>query len=70
MNNNWKTADRQDVKNKELWSEILVNYIKLKKVCNIEIVKVSSHTNNKWNDFVDKLAVDARKQLDWLDGVK
>lgn len=70
MNNNWKTADRQDVKNKELWSEILVNYIKLKKICDIKIVKVSSHTNNKWNDFVDKLAVDARKQLDWLDGVK
>ena len=70
MSNNWKTADRQDVKNKELWSEILVNYIKLKKVCDIKIVKVSSHTNNRWNDFVDKLAVDARKQLDWLDGVK
>ena len=70
MNNNWKTADRQDVKNKELRSEILVNYIKLKKICDIKIVKVSSHTNNKWNDFVDKLAVDARKQLDWLDGVK
>jgi len=51
--NNWKTASRKDVKNKEIWIEIdnLSKQIK-----NIEWLWVKAHNGNKFNELVDSLA--------------
>lgn len=62
--NGWKTADRQDVKNQDILRRLVALYIKLKKRLNIEIVHVKSHSTNKWNSYVDALAVRARKKLE------
>ncbi len=64
MKNGWKTADRQEVKNQDLWKRIVALFIKLKKNVNLEVVKVQSHSNNTWNNYVDLLAVKARKKLE------
>jgi ribonuclease HI len=51
--NNWKTATRKDVKNKDLW-------IKLKnridEYTNVEIKWTKAHNGHKWNDLADALA--------------
>ncbi len=57
--NNWKTADKKDVKNKELWLKIL----DFTKIHNIKWVKVKGHSSNKYNNICDKLAVNAYKNL-------
>lgn len=64
MKNGWKTADKQDVKNQDLWKAIISAYIKIKGRFDLEIIKVKSHTDNKWNNYVDLLAVKARKELE------
>lgn len=40
--NNWKTSDKKDVKNKELWLEL----INLTKIHNITFHKVKGHADN------------------------
>ena len=57
--NNWKTADKQPVKNQELWEE-LYKYTKIHKV---EFVKVKGHSDNKYNNRCDELARNAIKSL-------
>ena len=50
--NNWKTSNKQDVKNKELWQKLdnlMGNF-------NTEIHWVKAHADNKYNNFVDELA--------------
>ena len=65
MSNGWKTSDKQDVKNQDIWSRILALYIKLKsKISGLQVVKLKSHNGNKWNNYVDVLAVRARKELE------
>jgi len=64
MSNGWKTADKQDVKNQDLWRRIVALYIKLKAKFNLEVVKVEAHKSNKWNNYADLLAVKARKVLE------
>ena len=64
MHNGWKTADKQDVKNQDLWKRIIALYIKMKERFDLEIVKVKSHAGDKWNTYVDLLAVKARKELE------
>jgi len=64
LKNGWKTADKQDVKNQDLLRRLITLYIKLKDKFNIEIIKVASHTGNKWNTYVDALAVRSRKELE------
>jgi len=56
--NGWKTAMKQPVKNKELWIKILNLVNKL----NPKILKVKAHTNNKYNNYVDILAVEAKEK--------
>jgi len=74
MQNGWRTADRQEVKNQDLWRRIIALYIKLKgKFFRFEISKVKAHgkTNltddEKWNNYVDLLAQKNRKRLEVLD---
>lgn len=54
--NNWIIRGK-NIKNKELWLEL----ISLKKLYpNVEIKWIKGHNNNKWNDYVDNLANLAR----------
>ena len=55
VENNWKTSKGKDVKNKELWEELLY-YAILHRVI---FVKVKGHSDNEQNNFVDKLCNDA-----------
>ena len=57
--NNWKTADKQPVKNQELWEE-LYQYTKIHKV---EFIKVKGHSDNQYNNRCDELARNAIKSL-------
>ena len=50
--NNWKTADKNPVKNKELWEE-LYNFTKIHK---IQFIKVKGHSDNQYNNRCDELA--------------
>ena len=64
MSNGWKTSDRQAVKNQDLLTRIIALYIKAKDRFNLEVVKVKAHSNNKYNQYVDLLAVKRRKELE------
>lgn len=57
--NGWKTADKKDVKNKELWVEI----DKFTQIHKIEWIKVKGHADNEFNNRCDELAVNAIKNL-------
>ena len=46
MSNGWRTSDKQDVKNQDLWRRIVALYIKLKERLDLSIVKVKSHSDN------------------------
>lgn len=52
IKNNWKTSDKKDVKNKELWQELY----NLTKIHNITFIKVKGHSNNDLNNRCDELA--------------
>ena len=64
LKNGWKTADRQDVKNQDLWKRIISLYIKHKDHFDLEVIHVKGHADNKWNNYVDLLAVKMRKELE------
>ena len=55
--NNWKDSKKNPVKNIELWKQLDLLNIKYKK--KLEWKWVKGHSNNYYNDFVDKLANDA-----------
>lgn len=59
QNNNWKTADKKDVKNKELWIELFSEYSKHK----VNFIKVKGHSDNEYNNKCDKIAVSEYKNL-------
>ena len=60
IKNNWKTANKEPVKNKELWEE-LYNFTKVHK---IEFIKVKGHSDNEYNNRCDFLATTAIKNLE------
>ena len=64
MSNGWRTSDKQDVKNQDLWRRIVALYIKLKERLDLSIVKVKSHADNPWNNYADLLAIKARSKLE------
>ena len=64
MKNGWKTADKQDVKNQDLWRPIIALYIKLLNKFDLEVVKVKGHADDQWNKYVDALARKARSVLE------
>lgn len=57
--NGWKTADKKDVKNRDLWEEIY----KFTQIHTIEWIKVKGHSDNEYNNLCDRLAVAAIKKL-------
>ena len=58
--NNWKTAGKDPVKNRELWEE-LYNLTQKHKVT---FIKVKGHSDNEWNNRCDFLATSAIKNLE------
>ena len=50
--NGWKTANKQDVKNKDLWSEL----DQLNSGKNVQWNWVKGHANNQYNNMADELA--------------
>ena len=54
--NNWRTKSKKAVKNIELWKMLL----DASKRHNIDWRWVKGHSNNKYNDIADKLAVKAK----------
>lgn len=57
---NWVKKDFKNVKNVELWKELLKIKTELieKMNINLEFVKVKGHSGDKYNELVDKLASD------------
>ncbi len=58
--NGWKTADKKEVKNKELWAQLY----DFSRVHEIEWVKVKGHSDNEYNNICDRLAVKAYMELE------
>ena len=59
LKNNWKNSNKEEVKNKELWQEL----INLTKVHDVTFNKVKGHSNNELNNRCDELAREAIKKL-------
>ena len=57
--NGWKTANKEPVKNKELWEE-LYNLTQIHKVT---FIKVKGHSDNEFNNRCDELARMSIKKL-------
>jgi len=63
MSNGWKTADGEDVKNKEYWKE----YISLIGLRDITVEWVPGHKGVKHNELADKLANKGRLEAaSWI----
>lgn len=58
-NNGFINSKKEEVKNKELWLKLLL-YTKYK---NIKVLKIKGHSGHKYNSLVDRMAVDAYKNL-------
>lgn len=59
IKNNWKNSNKEEVKNKELWQEL----ISLTKIHNVTFNKVKGHSDNKYNNRCDELARNAIKSI-------
>jgi ribonuclease H len=57
--NNWKTANKEPVKNKELWEKLY----ELTQKHKVEFIKVKGHSDNEYNNRCDYLATSAIKTL-------
>lgn len=57
--NNWKTADKKPVKNKELWEKLYA----LTQIHKVEFIKVKGHSDNEFNNRCDELAVEATNNI-------
>ena len=52
VKNNWKTSKKEEVKNKDLWTELY----NLNKALNVEWIWIKAHAGNVLNEEVDLLA--------------
>lgn len=59
VKNDWKTSNKEPVKNKELWQELY----ELTKIHKVNFIKVKGHSDNKYNNRCDELARNAIKCL-------
>ena len=59
MKNDWKTANKEPVKNKEIWQELY----ELTKIHKVNFIKVKGHSDNEFNNRCDELARNAIKSL-------
>lgn len=58
--NGWVNAAREPVKNKDLWEQIIPYFSNPL----ISFEKIKGHHGDKWNEYVDRLAVKAAKALE------
>lgn len=57
QNNGWKTTKREEVKNKDLWCQLLILQEALSDMnVKIKFIKIKGHSGNTFNELVDKLA--------------
>lgn len=59
IKNSWKNSNKEEVKNKELWQELL----SLTKIHDVTFHKVKGHADNEYNNRCDELARNAIKNL-------
>ena len=59
IENSWKNSNKEEVKNKELWQELL----SLTKIHDVTFHKVKGHADNEYNNRCDELARNAIKSL-------
>ena len=59
IKNNWKTSNKEPVKNQELWKELY----ELTKTHKVKFIKVKGHSDNEFNNRCDELAREAIKTL-------
>ncbi len=57
--NGWKTASKKEVKNVELWQDL----IELTRIHTVKFIKVKGHSDNEYNNRCDKIAVNEYKKL-------
>lgn len=55
----WKTTKNEEVKNRDLWEELLRTVKQIKKLKKIRFVKVKGHADCQMNSLADKLAREA-----------
>lgn len=60
IKNNWKTANKEPVKNEQLWKELYA----LTKIHNVEFIKVKGHADNLINNRCDELARENAKKFE------
>lgn len=65
--NGWKTKSGSEVKNRDLWEEILDLLKNKNNNVKIKFEKVKGHSGNKYNEMVDKAA---KKAIDENKGMK
>lgn len=58
--NGWINSKREPVKNRDLWEQIIPYFDNP----NFHFRKVKGHSNSKWNNVVDKMAVAAAMALE------
>ncbi len=57
--NNWKTSNKEPVKNKEIWEKIY----ELTQIHKVKFIKVKGHSDNEFNNRCDELARNAIKSV-------
>ena len=62
--NGWKTAGKKEVKNVDLWEELIA----LTNLHKVTFIKVKGHADNEYNNRCDKLAVNEYKKLQEVKG--
>ena len=60
----WHGSNGHQIKNIELWKDVSILWDRAKTLSNISIHHVKGHSSDKWNNYVDKLAVKAVKMND------
>lgn len=55
--NGWRTADKKEVANRDLWDRLIPFYHSKRH----KVVKVDGHADDRRNNYIDKLAVEAKE---------
>lgn len=62
QSNGWKTSNKKEVKNIDLWTRLL-EFVSMHK---INFIKVKGHADNEYNNRCDKIAVEEYKRQNKL----
>lgn len=62
--NGWKNAKKQPVANQDLWEQLIKLYRDASSASFVfDIIKVEGHSTNEYNNYVDKMAVQACQRI-------